>query len=102
MRLAAILFFALLGSPAASQDCDLLTVEYTRYDSDRTRVEVSGLVDNSALRSENRLTSVLIFLQRQSMILDMIIASGCPLPPPPRLFSRQGALCQGSPQACRE
>jgi len=99
MRLAAILFFALLGSPAASQDCDLLTVEYTRYDGDRIRIEVSGIVDELALRAENRLTSVLIFLQRQSMILDMIISSDCPLPPPPRQFSRSGAVCQGSPQA---
>lgn len=102
MRLTTILFFALLGSPAASQNCDLLTVEYTRYDSERSLAEVSGIMDNSALRSENRLTSVLIFLQRQSMVLDMIIASDCPLPPPPRPFNRVGALCQGSPQACRE
>lgn len=100
-RLTPIVCALLLGSPSHAADCATLLTEYERYDSDRVRFEILGIQDNSASREQNRLTAVMILLQRQGMVLDLILAQGCDLPDPPREFSTPGVMCQGSPQACR-
>lgn len=102
MKLMIFVVMIIVGGPVLADQCEYLGSEYARYDSDRLRFEVSGILDDSAIRAENRLSAVQIILQRQAMVLDMIIASECPLPDPPRPFSATGIMCQGSPQACRE
>lgn len=102
MRYLTVLGFIIFASPAFGDQCADLEQEYSRYDADRARFEISGFSDNSALRSENRLSAILVILQRQSIVLDLIIARDCPLPDPPRPFSSVGVICQGSPRNCRD
>lgn len=100
-KLTVIIFLLFVSSPSYAADCAALANEYGRYDGDRVRFELAGIQDNSAPREQNRLASIMIILQRQSMVLNLMIAQGCDLPDPPREFSPRGMMCQGSPQACR-
>jgi|GEM_PF-3600593 len=102
MRFPIFFVFIFFAFPTLADQCAKLEQEYYRYDSERIHFELSGIGDNSALRSENRLAAIQVILQRQAIVLDMIVASDCPLPEPPKPFSKRGVMCQGSPQACRD
>ena len=102
LKKAIIAICLLVAQQSAASDCRSLEAEYTRYDSDRTRLELSGIADDSAIREQVRVQKISIIMQRQAMVLDLIIASGCDLPAPPKPFSQRGSLCGTSPQACRD
>lgn len=100
-RVSTIIFLLVVGSSLHAAECVELAKEYVRYDGDRVRFELSGIQDSSMPREQTRLASIMIILQRQAIVLDLMIAHGCDLPDPPQEFSHRGLLCQGSPQACR-
>jgi len=95
-------FFAVLlvfgaTKPAHAMDCERLRAEFSRFDNAavffdrRSRAELaSSRGETSSVRSASNgvegaamqaaLTNILL---RQSMILEMMVAGGCDLPPPP-------------------
>jgi len=83
------------------QTCEELTKSYSKYDKERTRLEVSGFRDDSAPRETNRLVAISLILQRQSIVLDMIIARDCIIPEAPD-FANKSFICRQNPQNCRE
>jgi len=94
-----ILFLVLGTTFAWANDCHSLLSEYSRYDSLRNGLEVRGIDDNSALRSDLDLSRISIIMQRQAMVLDIIIAHQCDLPEPPKEFNHMGVVCSQMPKA---
>lgn len=70
----------------AAQDCESLNVAYERYNNASGYFDRVSKSETSTLRAETAQSALTNILIRQSMVLDMIIASGCEIPKPPEFL----------------
>ncbi|VDS08860.1 hypothetical protein PARHAE_02045 [Paracoccus haematequi] len=73
----------LSSGAAAAQDCASLTAAYSKFDNALIFFDRSSKSESSTLRAETAQSAMTNILLRQGIIVDMMIAGGCELPPPP-------------------
>lgn len=83
MRLLALTVFLTIPNFAQAASCEELTKQFGQYDNAFVFFDRLSKAESSTLRATTAQAALTNILLRQGMVLDMMIAESCELPPPP-------------------